>query len=100
MAKLHPDQWIFIYGLRDPRTMAMRYIGSSVHPRTRLIQHMSDTLHYGYEAPKNRWLRELKAENLEPILVLLARVKERFRNEHESWFISFYGDGLMNAKRV
>jgi len=64
----------YIYGLVDPRTGQIRYIGRSEAPERRLSHHMS-TARTGNDAtPKADWLRELIAANTSPLVAILYTV--------------------------
>jgi group I intron endonuclease len=63
---------VFIYGLIDPRTNQLRYIGKSINPKLRLRKHISErNLHDSY---KDRWLRKLHENNLKPELIIIDLV--------------------------
>jgi hypothetical protein len=61
---------IHIYGLVDPRTGAIRYIGQSRAPAQRLRQHLGrqDNPHLA------TWVAELRAARLQPLVRRLATV--------------------------
>ena len=61
----------FIYGLRDPRTEEIRYVGKSIRPQERLTNHMNEP---PSSCHRSHWIQELKAMGLRPALVLLERV--------------------------
>lgn len=65
----------YIYGLVDPRTNQIRYIGKSDRPKERLTQHLS-------KSPKQRtyksnWINELLKLGLTPVLTILEEVINR-----------------------
>jgi hypothetical protein len=73
LAKAEID--VFIYGLIDPRTGAIRYIGKSKNPEKRLQQHLRDRKrrqHY----PVSRWLHSLAGDGRVPVLTILWRGAE------------------------
>lgn len=58
---------IFIYGLVDPETRGVRYVGKSIRPFERLTSHMN-------EPPgchRTHWLRELRSRGLKPTMIVL-----------------------------
>lgn len=62
----------FIYGLVDPRTNEVRYIGKTQQsPNIRLRAHMLDRSN----CHRVHWLRELAALGLEPDIVLLEAIE-------------------------
>lgn len=51
------NQEVFIYGLIDPITNQLRYVGKSINPKVRLRNHISErNLHDSY---KDRWIKKL-----------------------------------------
>ena len=78
-----PDRTVWIYGLKDPRTQKFRYVGRSCRPWARLKAHLKgdDTNTY-----KKRWIAQLDAAGLEPILVLLEQTTESgWRDLEQFW---------------
>ena len=59
--------WHYIYGLHDPRTGELRYIGKSDNPRERLAQHLRED-RGTYRAS---WVRHLKNAGLKPALSVI-----------------------------
>ncbi len=68
----------YIYGLIDPLTSMIRYVGQSVDPNRRLYEHMKNTTH-----GTDDWIACLKAFDTKPIVVILEVV----------------GDGISPAQR-
>jgi hypothetical protein len=67
-----PRLGVCIYGLADPRTNEVRYVGASVDPWRRRSEHLADARSGGMSA-KCVWLNALLTEGLDPQLLLLAR---------------------------
>ena len=61
----------FIYLLVDPRDGAVRYVGCTIDPDTRLSAHESSA-RVGKESPKDDWIRELHAIGLAPLLRVIG----------------------------
>lgn len=61
---LLPGQFL-IYALVDPRTMQLRYIGSTQYPERRETEHRNDARS---NPEKVTWIRELQAAGLQPIM--------------------------------
>ena len=78
----------FVYALLDPRDQSIRYIGMSRQPEKRLREHMKDTNH----KQKHAWLKELKAQGLEPIVKIVEKAgkdrKQAF--SRETYWIHHY----------
>jgi len=63
---------IFIYGLVDPRTSLIRYIGKSVRPEGRLTDHCNDQS----VTWRTNWIRDLKSHGLKPELTILHELPD------------------------
>jgi len=73
---------VFIYGLKDPRDGQIKYIGKTNKPEQRLRGHLADK---GYSA-KTMWLDHLRAEGLDPELVVLDDVPvATWRRAEQHW---------------
>lgn len=62
----------FIYGLADPLSKKIHYVGKSDHPNKRLTQHLKDGK--SKRTKKARWIRSLTSRRLTPDLVILEEV--------------------------
>lgn len=62
----------YIYGLVDPRTSLIAYVGKSNDVYARWEQHISDTTN----AAKTAWVRQLMASGIAPIVVILETVDD------------------------
>jgi hypothetical protein len=78
MSPLGPslDEWVadygpgpdhYIYGLYDPRTLALRYIGKSDRPKARLANQMNEHSN----THRCHWLGELRALGLTPVQIII-----------------------------
>ncbi len=76
---LEGDGWVYIYGLIEPDTELIRYIGKSERPEERLRDHINDKSH----CHRTNWIKSLKARELEPQLVII----EAGRGEY-SWQVA------------
>ena len=74
----------YIYGLRDPRDGAIRYVGKSVCPEVRLQQHLEDTKN----ADKVAWLAELRVLGLVPEMTILETTTAQEWKDAERWWIA------------
>lgn len=63
----------FIYGLSDPRTDKVRYIGKSNNPKKRYNRHLS----LKGISHKNSWISQLKSEGYLPTLEIIDEVSKR-----------------------
>lgn len=64
------SEWKHIYGLVDPETGEIRYIGKSIRPAQRLQNHMNEVSN----CHRSHWLQSLKRRGLRPELVILESV--------------------------
>lgn len=84
-----PDQFtpiVAIYGLIDPRTGCIRYVGKTVRPAQRLKLHLTDP----EDNYKARWVRSLQREGLNPEMVILQWVHESAWESAEQWWIAHF----------
>lgn len=80
----------YIYGLTDPRTGEVRYIGQTVcNIRKRLYAHLVESRR-GDISHKCNWIRSLLSEGIRPGVVEIERGSGDGINEAEIKWISFY----------
>lgn len=79
---------VYIYGLIDPLTNQLKYVGKSVSPKLRLRKHLSER--HKYDTHKDRWLRKLINSNTKPELIIIDVVKECEWVFWEQFYISYY----------
>jgi|SRR5579863_7095583 len=92
---------VCIYGLIDPRSMQLRYIGQTRYPERRVKQHMS--IDPWENEKKADWIQELKTSDLLPLLVILERVSPAFAFIREKHWITHAidcGCPLTNVRSV
>lgn len=80
-----------IYGLTDPDTQMVRYVGKAENPKRRLQQHLAP-FHLKFKTKKNSWIKSLLAEGKNPELILLSEVEESEANAEERRIISLLKD--------
>ena len=73
LEKEDPGHWMpkYIYGLVDPESQQIRYIGKSIRPLQRLKDHMNEVSN----CHRSHWLQNLKARGLIPQLVILEEIR-------------------------
>jgi len=75
---------VFIYGLIDPSTNELRYVGKSINPKMRLRKHISErSKHDSY---KDRWVRKLYNSGNRPELIIIDEV---LKSEWQYWEIHY-----------
>jgi hypothetical protein len=63
----------FIYGLTDPRTGQVRYVGKSNKPQRRLVEHIRYCT--DQHTHKDHWIQQLLSEGVEPGMEILEECK-------------------------
>lgn len=61
----------YIYGLIDPVSDEIKYIGKTVNPKVRLWQHFTDSKKPGRCNKKEAWVRSLLNQGLKPKIIIL-----------------------------
>jgi hypothetical protein len=64
-----------VYHLVDPRDRAVRYVGKTGNPKSRLSAHIQEARERQNTA-KKQWIAELLAAGLEPLLIIAASVPD------------------------
>lgn len=77
----------FIYGLFDPTTDELRYIGKANNPKSRLRQHIYDAIHFINEGTHTlNWIRKLLRSGERPNLEVLEEVSEdKWQEAERKW---------------
>lgn len=94
---------MIVYGLVDPRSMELRYVGQTVRDlKRRFAQHLL-AASKGTRPPVNAWLRSLAISGATPATIVLDVCESRDAlNESEIWWIEyarFLGCALTNLAR-
>lgn len=77
---------IYIYGLKDPFTDEIRYIGKSVRPKERLTNHCNDKS----KNHRTNWISSLMQKGKRPILVILEEMSiDSDWQERERFWIAY-----------
>jgi len=88
---------MFIYGLVDPKTNIIRYIGKTKNPLYRLKQHLYPSSLRGI-SHKNYWIKSLLKNNCKPILIIIEEVTDIESSNREIYWIDFYkSNNLVNS---
>lgn len=83
----------YIYGLIDPRTNKIRYIGQTIQSlKNRLNGHIGDAKYNRYNRRKENWIKSLFKLKLEPLIEIIEECSKEKLNERESYWISYYND--------
>ena len=82
----------YIYGLIDPRTNQIRYVGKADNPTDRFYNHWADKrINH-----RTCWFKSLKKEGIKPRIEILAVVEKDNWQFWEKHYISLY-DNLVNG---
>lgn len=73
----------YIYGLVDPRTNGVRYVGqTNKRPEIRMRGHMCGGYPHQTHSPASAWIRELRDKGLKPRVVELDYIKDEGPRNH------------------
>jgi len=76
----------YIYGLREPDTMMIRYIGKTTDPHRRWLNHLCEKS----KTHRRNWILSLKRRGLEPEIVVIEEVTGAWPwQESERFWIAF-----------
>lgn len=93
--RFKPDDVYYIYGLVDPRTDKVRYVGKSYNIKRRCTDHVYEAAHPEFseypESHKNRWIRQLISLDIKPIVKLLEETTYGESDRREQYWVKFYG---------
>jgi hypothetical protein len=92
---------LLIYGLRDPRTGEIRYVGRTTRGIRRITEHLMPS-NLRQVTPKTTWLRSLVAAGLKPETVILMHcLNAAALHEAEAWWCAIgraaLGERFTNA---
>jgi hypothetical protein len=92
----------YLYGLVDPRTKVLRYIGKTKNPANRYSQHCNSYKHSEKRTPVVEWIGELANEGLKPDMIFLVKRTNWIFGRgdwEENWIyvVSLFGGDLLNV---
>jgi hypothetical protein len=79
---------IYIYGLKDPETNEIRYVGKTTNINTRLKAHITRSRYNKYHSA--RWIQSLIKKGLKPVIELIEECTESNWIEREKYWIAHY----------
>lgn len=79
-----------IYGLTDPRTGDVRYIGKSDDPSHRLRSHLADKS----RCHRVHWLNSLRELGIRPGIVILEVIADDWQEAERRWIAQYRADGF------
>lgn len=88
-----------IYGLTDPRTDHLRYIGKTKGTlHVRKLGHLNDVKRGSFYIPRHRWISDLLSNGLEPEIFEIETVED-WREAEQFWigYFKSIGCDLLNA---
>jgi len=84
--KLDAMSKYLIYGLVDPRTLMVRYVGKSANGMKRPKMHKRES---GHNQHKDRWIAQMRAEGLDFEIVMLQESSAETLSSDERWWIAY-----------
>lgn len=89
----------YIYGLLDPRTNALRYVGKSCDPILRHRSHIAYGRKRIRKGVMNQWIKDLADQKLEPELVLIEKIEGDWKEREIYWIHRLREEGypLLNT---
>lgn len=91
---------VYLYGLVDPRTDLLRYVGKTYSPKQRLKQHLKDGRLRPNRCHRSGWVRSLLNAGVEPEMVILEEVAaDAWRKAETFWigYLRYIGCDLVNS---
>ena len=79
---------VFIYGLIDPFTNEVRYVGKSINPKRRYKEHLNKMTN----THKSAWIKSLLKIGKEPKIEIIEECSGDNWSDREKYWISFYGN--------
>jgi hypothetical protein len=89
--KIVTDASVFIYGLAAPGEQ-IRYVGQTMDLGRRHWAHLNEAKAGKTKTYKNRWVKGLLDQGIEPTIRVLNDVPKWAANDEERWWISFFRD--------
>jgi hypothetical protein len=86
---------IAIYGLIDPRTHQIRYVGMSTNPEQRFGEHLRQ--YRSENTPKSAWIKTLWAHGLRPDMIVIEECGDDWKARERYWVARI--PNLLNALR-
>jgi len=79
---------VYIYGLVEPTTKELRYVGKSKDPKVRLRKHISER--FKHDSYKDRWIRKMVDSESRPELIIIDEVLKEEWQYWEQHYIAYY----------
>jgi hypothetical protein len=79
---------MIIYGLKDPRTGDIRYIGKANDPKARMKTHIRESQRLS--RPVNNWISKLIIDGMLPDMVVIQETTEETWEDDERRIITLY----------
>lgn len=83
----------YIYELVDPTTSEVGYVGITINPEARLLQHLTSEQ---TNPAKNEWIQSLKSQNLSIRMNIIEIVEDikAAREREKHWIKAYISDGV------
>ena len=90
-----------IYGLIDPTTNMLRYVGQTSKGLNRPRAHLEPGKYNRYKSYNYNWIKSLMSKNIVPEIVIIEECEQSQLNDLESFYITYFkaiGCPLTNQK--
>jgi hypothetical protein len=79
----YPLRKTIVYGLVDPDTREIMYVGRTVNPYARMVQHLKAR----GNSHRDRWIRDLQEEGKEPTMIVLDVLERDSADAERIWIL-------------
>lgn len=90
---------VLIYGLCEPGTNLVRYVGKTIHLKKRLKEHVYVAVKFNHKSHKDNWIRSLQP-SVPSIIVLEECTEDTWQEAERRWIARYRKDGSSNTNSL